>query len=493
MGVYDRLISLEDKFNSIRGSTPTIVNFIADTTSDDKKKINEMVYTTITDVFNNVPTCQCGQKKGKFRLGEYCTNCHSKVTEVIEEYLENKIWIQRPVGVSKLVSPQIWKMLRDKFKLGNSNVFDTICYITDSKYKEPPDNVKPQKAFKFIQEFKDRGFKRSYNYFIDNLDEILEFLFTSKTLDKKSGNDLYRLIMENKNIILTDHVPLPNKSVLVLEESPYHKFPDPGLAHAVSAVRHVSGIDLPGRVLTSIQRQNRVSKCLTDLSNYYGETYQKVFTPKEGLFRKHVFGTRVDYSFRTVISSLTDKHRYDEIHVSWSACINVLYNHILNKLFRLGYSPNEAFEFINSVNLEYNAEMERIINELISEAGPDGICCLVNRNPSLGRGSIQRVYITKIKTDVRDITTSISILICPAMNADFDGDSINFMLALDKKSEHRARLLAPETNIFDLHSIHGVSDVVSIPKPVAGTFASWLDSPDMVNPDILSRMKALEV
>ena len=42
----------------------------------------------------------------------------------------------------------------------------------------------------------------------------------------------------------------------------------------------------------------------------------------------------------------------------------------------------------------------------------------LDRKPSLLSGSAQLIYITKVKTDMRDNTTSISILIVKSCNAD---------------------------------------------------------------------------
>ena len=64
-------------------------------------------------------------------------------------------------------------------------------------------------------------------------------------------------------------------------------------------------------------------------------------------------------------------------------------------------------------------------------------------------------------------------------------------MLLDEWSIERADLMAPETNIFDLDSIHETSDVVAIPKPVAGTIANWLGD-TTTDPEIQKRMAAFQ-
>lgn len=418
MGIYAKLINLDELFESV--STPTtIVNDLDSQTSDQKKDINETIYTTNGDVYNNVPTCQCGEKKGKYRIGSICSNCHTPVSESIEEYLQSLVWIRQPNGVEKLINPQIWLMLKRKFTIG---AFCTLTYLTDNGVKFDKMVLSNKKVMRLKYQLVEAGLdQRGYNHFIQNFDRYMEFLFNSDVFKpkRKEVDKLYNLIYLHKDKVFTSYIPIPNKSLLIIEDTNYGSFIDKSLTLVLNAVRLMTGIDRPDAIsLTEKSRENRVSKALNNISDYCMQTYKELFSPKPGIFRKQIYGTRVDYSFRTVISSLSGKHRYDEIHIPWPVGINVLYNHIVSKLLHRGYSPTEAFSFINKYNLEYNEEMETILKELINEAGPRGIPCLGNRNPSLGRGSIQRHYITKIKTDPQDITTSISLLCCPSYNSD---------------------------------------------------------------------------
>lgn len=424
MGIYAVLKSHDDMFSSLTGAPPTIVNDLVSQTSEQKKTINETIYTTNGDVYNNVPTCQCGEKKGKFRVGAVCNNCHTPVREPIEEYLQSLVWIRQPQGVNKLISPHVWLMLRRKFTLGGQNGFDTLTYLTDPWYKYQDPNPRVTRLKETLEE---EGLNvRGYNNFVTRFDEYMEFLFNSpifKPSKRTPVDDLYYLLKKEKNNYFSSYIPIPNKSLLIIENTNFGTYIDASLTQVINAVRLMTGIDDPEDVTLSIKtKESRVAKALNCLSDYYYQVYREVFSPKPGIYRKHVYGTRVDYSFRAVISSLSGKHRYDEIHVPWAVGVNVLYNHIVSKLFKRGFSPMEAFSFINKYNLEYNELMEEILNELIHEAGDKGIPCLGNRNPSLGRGSIQRLYITKFKTNPQDFTVSLSLLVVREFNADFDGD-----------------------------------------------------------------------
>lgn len=419
MGIYAKLRSNDLAFNGIKGAKPTIVNYLENQTSDQKQIINETLYTTNGDVYNNVPSCQCGEKKGKYKIGAMCDNCHTPVTESIEEYLEHLVWIKQPEGVEKLISPHVWAMLRNKFSLGAGVKFDTIAYLTDPHYKSEAKSSKISRL-KFLLEDAKLD-QRGYNNFIKKFEDYMSFLFFCDVFKPRKADvdPLYHLVLKEKDTYLSEFIPIPNKSLLIIENNSYGTYIDKSLTLVIDAVRLMSGIDLDmDPPFTTKQKESRTSRALTNLSDYYIQIYKEFFSPKPGVFRKHVYGTRVDYSFRTVISSLSGPHRYDEIHIPWAVAINVLYNHIVSKLFKRGYSPIEAMSFINKYNLEYHPDMESILLELIKEAGPKGIPVLGNRNPSLGRGSIQLHHITKVKTNPQDFTTSLSLLCCVNYNAE---------------------------------------------------------------------------
>jgi DNA-directed RNA polymerase beta' subunit len=130
-----------------------------------------------------------------------------------------------------------------------------------------------------------------------------------------------------------------------------------------------------------------------------------------------------------VITSLTDAHVYDEIHVPWGIAITALRPMIMNRLLKKGMSHNNAIGLIYGHVEKYDPMLDQIFIDLINETQGKGIVCILQRNPSLLVGSAQLVRITKVKKDPADHTVAMSILICKAFNADFDGrvlPSLNF-------------------------------------------------------------------
>jgi len=94
--------------------------------------------------------------------------------------------------------------------------------------------------------------------------------------------------------------------------------------------------------------------------------------------------------------------------------------HILGQLRKKGWSYKKAVNHL----LFHNKIFCPIINEIfvdILACSVTGVKALLNRNPSLHRGSMQAIRITRIKVDPDDNTISMSYLIAKSFNADYDG------------------------------------------------------------------------
>ena len=81
-----------------------------------------------------------------------------------------------------------------------------------------------------------------------------------------------------------------------------------------------------------------------------------------------------------MITSIEGSHRYDEIHVPWVVGLTSFRPHLLNKLKKMGYRLNEAVSLLYRCVHKYDPLIERLLNELIQEAGPSGIPVQMQRN-----------------------------------------------------------------------------------------------------------------
>lgn len=411
MSIYQELVSFDELFSQLK-APPIIVNDIMDSSEEEREVLKNTVFTKYnSDLLSNLPSCECGDIKGEFNIGVHCNNCNSPVKSPMDQDIEPILWMRSPVGVAKLINPIIWTMLTERFKRSN---FEIILWICDTTYR-PQVKIPP-----VLNDVQSAGIQRGYNYFVENFDWIMNILFNLKSFKvKKNERDYLRELIEaNKHCVFSDYIPLPNKSLLVIEDTNVGTYVDPIVVGAIDAIQTISSIDSSLFQHSVRTKENRTIKALSKLAEFNDNYYKSSLAKKPGIFRKHVFGSRSHFSFRAVISSITDQHRYDEIHIPWGIATSVFRIHVINKLLRRGYDANTAIDFLNQHAQKYCKELDDIFKELINESPGGMVPVVVQRNPSLERGSVQLCGISKVKTDPAIPTVSISILIVKGLNAD---------------------------------------------------------------------------
>ena len=492
MGTSARLVDFDKLFRERKGGEAVIINDVPSFSEEDNKRLESLIFTRFSgDLLNNVPQCGCGDVTGEYNLGVECEKCGTKVSPVFDENLQPITWFRAPQGVRSLMNPLVWTMLKNRFKIGK---FRVVPYLCDTHYSVPP-----IQAVKFDQinaiMIKGKPIQRGYNYFLDNFDEIMTALFEHPLFHKQGSqpDELRVLLRVYRQQIFPKFLPIPHRSLLVLEQNDLGWFVDPITTGAMDAVHILAGIDTDSNMFATFVKENRTAKAISQLADYFDQTYRETMAGKEGLFRKHVVASRSHFSFRAVVSSLTKAHYYREIHIPWGVATSVLREHLKNKLLKLDYTPNEAARFIDEHAERYNPFLDSLFRELIAEApSGKGISATLNRNPSLARGSIQSVFITQVKTDINDPTVSLSILVVKPLNCDFDGDALQFTIAVDQVIEQKLETLAPHMSVYGIEAVRTLANSASLSKPVVATIANWLESePDPVDPKKLERMALL--
>jgi len=173
---------------------------------------------------------------------------------------------------------------------------------------------------------------------------------------------------------------------------------------------------------TSMRRKSIATGILVSkLAALYIKYYEKFLISKEGGFRKHVYGARSNFTFRTVITASTGRHKHNEVVPPWVISVTTFRPHLLNKLIRRGYSYKQADRLLNHSIGHYSSVIEELQKELISESPyPQGIPVIVNRNPSLLQSSALMCFIPGFNTNPDIQATTLSPLIAKLPNADYD-------------------------------------------------------------------------
>lgn len=379
MPVFQKLVNFNTLFDQL-SEPPVIINDVANTTSVEKEAIQQLVTTRYaSDMITLLPSCRCGVTKGEFSLGVVCTYCGTVVKSSIENDIEPSVWFRRPHGVEKLMSPIIWIMLKNRFRKSG---FSIIQWLTDTTYR-------PQvKQPKVISKLVEAGIQRGYNNFINNFDSIMDYLFELKDLQPQKpqkelrdiSDQLRELIKIHRDTIFSDYIPLPNKSIIIIEKTNLATFVDEIIGQAVDAIEMLVSIDKDFYDQNPKTKENRTAKAMSKLSDFYERFYKDNLAPKEGQLRKHVYGSRTNFSFRAVITSLTDTHELDEIHIPWGIGVTAFRPHLLNKLINMGFDINSAIGLLLGHVEKYNPLLERLLDELISETKHNAIPCIIQRN-----------------------------------------------------------------------------------------------------------------
>lgn len=485
MAIYKTIVNF-DKMYRESSVAPVIINDLPILSESDREANNARIYHEYqNEVFNTTPACRCGHLRKEYLIGVVCPQCNTPVRSILESDLEPQLWMRRPHKVAKFISPGVWIMLRDFLKVKEGN-FDVLRYLTDTDYH-------PKKLPEMASQIHAAGIGRGYNNFVENFDVILRKLMNLPRYNKADRKDrresLMQVITRYRQNIFSDHLPLINKNLMILETSNSDRYVDHTIPMAVDAVRLLLGIDTGSSPFSGDDvgdrnagfkklraRENRVAKMLDMLSDFFLEYFKANVASKPGLARKHLCSSRVNWSARSVITSITKPHKYDEIHVPWGVGVGLMRIHLFNRLSRMGYRPNQIFGMLSAAVVRYDPLIDRLFQQFVAESPEGGLVCWMCRNPSLARSSMQRMRITQFKTDPSDPTIGLPILSTVGFNADFDGDAMGLVLSLDKTMAGLILPLAPHKSAFDISRYRGLSSNNSIPKPVVATISSWLAS-----------------
>nr|YP_010851617.1 RNA polymerase b'-subunit [Echinothamnion hystrix]WGH14492.1 RNA polymerase b'-subunit [Echinothamnion hystrix] len=173
---------------------------------------------------------------------------------------------------------------------------------------------------------------------------------------------------------------------------------------------------------TVVGSNNRPLKSLSD-----------IIEGKQGRFRQNLLGKRVDYSGRSVIV-VGPKLKLHQCGLPKEMALELFQPFVIHRLIVQGLVNNikAAKKLIQKNDILVWDVLEEVIH---------GHPVLLNRAPTLHRLGIQAFE--PILVDGRAI--KLHPLVCPAFNADFDGDqmAVHIPLSLEAQAEARLLMLAP--------------------------------------------------
>ena len=221
-------------------------------------------------------------------------------------------------------------------------------------------------------------------------------------------NDLYRRVI-NRNNRLRKLKEIGAPDVILRNEKRI-------LQEAVDALidNSIAGQDSPAMS----QAQRRALKSLSDN-----------LKSKQGLFRQNLLGKRVDYSGRSVIV-VGPNLKLNQCGLPKHMALELFKPFVISKIIsqELAFNIRGANKLIEDGIPEVWAILEKVIA---------GKYVLLNRAPTLHRLGIQAFMPVLIEGNA----IQVHPLVCPAFNADFDGDQMGVYLPLSETAQHEAKTL----------------------------------------------------
>jgi DNA-directed RNA polymerase subunit beta' len=223
-------------------------------------------------------------------------------------------------------------------------------------------------------------------------------------------NDLYRRVI-NRNNRLSRLQEILAPEIIVRNEKRM-------LQEAVDAL-----IDNGRRGRTVVGANNRPLKSLSD-----------IIEGKQGRFRQNLLGKRVDYSGRSVIV-VGPSLKIHQCGLPKEMAIELFQPFVIHRLIRMNLVNN--IKAAKKLIQRNDPAIWDVLEDVIRDHP-----VMLNRAPTLHRLGIQAFE--PILVDGRAI--QLHPLVCPAFNADFDGDQMAVHVPLSIEAQAEARLLMLASN-----------------------------------------------
>ncbi len=254
-------------------------------------------------------------------------------------------------------------------------------------------------------------------------------------------NDLYRRVI-NRNNRLKKLIDLGAPSIIIQNEKRM-------LQEAVDALFD----------------NGRRGKSVTGAGNRPLKSLSSMLKGKQGRFRQNLLGKRVDYSGRSVIIVGPSLKMY-QCGLPKGMALELFKPHVIHGLVEKGIAHN-----IKAAKKLIDNQDERvwdIVEEVIKEHP-----VMLNRAPTLHRLGIQ-AFEPKL---IGGKAIRLHPLVCPAFNADFDGDQMAVHVPLSEEAQAEARLLMLGANNI-LHPKSGEPVVTPAQDMVIGNYYLTMEKSD---------------
>lgn len=351
-----------------------LLNKIDYTVPDYATKLNARIYSRSGEL-NFVVSCDCGDISGNFYLGTLCTKCNSIVRSDFssDNRLINEVWLSVPEQIPGVLHPVFYKILNRWLGHTKQNI-NYIDAIINPKIDLPVD-------------LEGVVLGRGHQYFYENFDYLMKYFMEDhkKTSRKVTVPWIREFLKEWRRVAFCRYLPVLSNILHTMTSDggkTSRHFAEKSSEYIQKAAINLSYLEFSSsRHRSSADFENVVHTAYKDYIVYVDHIVERL-DGKESLIRKHIFGARYHFSFRSVVVPIVGPHDYDELHVPWSLCVNLLRVHITGRLIqKYNYDYPKAVETQAKAVVTYDPLIHQIIKDLITECRFKGLPVLFNRNP----------------------------------------------------------------------------------------------------------------
>ncbi len=362
MGITQILGNNDKLFKDNKKESTIVVNDInalIDNTSSNT--VNEELYTIYNKNYvENLPSCNCGNFKSKFREGKTCPKCNTICKE--EKGSKPVIWI-RAFNKMPFINATFWSMVRYTI----DRRFDVLRYLSDTSYN-------PVKKPEYIHGLLSLVGKRSYPNMLNNFVKIIEYIKNVSKFKRDADllqtlNDILSIWEDKKEDIFSQYLPIHNKKLFVMEATNKGRFINLLVSTTIDVV---NGWLLSHDEATENKMSNLTAKTISMISESDRGIVKDYIAGKKKLLRKHIFGFRVPFSFRCTITSIPGPHKYDEVEIPYNIGATAFKPMIMNLMVnRYGMTFMEAQRHIYAHVNTVSPLISEIL-DIITEESPGG-------------------------------------------------------------------------------------------------------------------------
>lgn len=397
-----------------------------------------------TNPFIDRYKCKCGNLKSRIYNGIECPYCGEKVRYVDDNF---EMFGYLVLNNYYVIHPNLYKSIE---ALCGTQRLINMLEIDDQKDEDGHSVPKEKRDIKRGPHRKEIGKNEPYYgigmvEFMNKFDEICDYYYNISS-NKQTKIGYLTDIRDNRNKVFTQSIPVFTTLLRPFEISDKRKF---------SFESTNATYNMMSRLVTSInndklkifRKSKEKNQLLFDLQVNFNALYDEIdniISGKKGVVRQ-LAGGRFNFSSRDVIVQ-NPLLRADQVTLPYWCLVDILQQQIINVLVKTyNMSYNDAYSKWYKANIKVDEVIVAIIKGLMY-ARPEGLPIIINRNPSINRGSLLQMFCIDMTFTY---TMALPLQILPLLAADFDGDVLNVYYIINEAFFIRSfQVLNPRNSMY---------------------------------------------